>query len=273
MSCFSGGDGRLLSLLKKALTIAGSDPSGGAGVQADLKTFAVFKVYGISVLTAVTAQNTRGVQGVFPLSAEFVARQLDSILKDMGADAAKTGMLARAEIVEVIAYKLGEYRIPHLVVDPVFTAKGGEILLEEGARKVLSSKLLPLAELVTPNLEEAAVLSGLEVKTLEQMKQAASVIRESGVEYVLITGGHLNGEPVDLLYDGEQFLEFESERVASREAHGTGCTLSAAITAGLALGMEVEEAVRAAKRYLAQVIAHPLQIGGGYRVLDHFIGL
>lgn len=257
--------------MRRALTIAGSDPSGGAGIQADLKTFAAFGVYGLSVLTSVTAQNTTGVQGVFELSAEFVALQLESVLKDMGADAVKTGMLANEEIMEVAAEKVEKYRLSNLVVDPVMAAKGGEPLLREGAKEFLKSRLLPLATLVTPNLDEAMTLSGMKIENVEQMKQAASIIHWWGVEYVLITGGHLNGEPIDLLYDGEEFLEFESERMEAGQVHGTGCTLSAAITAGLALGMEVEEAVRPAKRYVNNAIRHCLSIGRGYGLLDHFV--
>ncbi len=217
--------------MKKALTIAGSDPSGGAGIEADLKTFSAFGVYGMSVITAVTAQNSVGVQRVFDLAPEAVEAQLDSVLGDMGAVAAKTGMLWDRKTIAVVRRKIEEYKVRNLVVDPTMIASSGDPLVMAEDRDCLR-ELLPLATLVTPNLEEAEFLSGLQVKALGDMKKAAEAVHKLGANQVLIKGGHLEGDPVDMLYNGRVFIQFEGKRV-NVEAHGTGCAFSAAIAAVL----------------------------------------
>ncbi|HID95164.1 MAG TPA: bifunctional hydroxymethylpyrimidine kinase/phosphomethylpyrimidine kinase [Candidatus Latescibacteria bacterium] len=254
--------------LKRALTIAGSDPCSGAGIQADLRTFWTLGVYGASVITSVTAQNTIGVKGVYGLPGRFVALQIDSVLSDTGADAVKTGMLLTPEIVEVVSQKIREYRVKTLVVDPVILAHSGYRLLQEEAIGVLKGQLIPLARLVTPNLYEAKTLTGLErVDDTARMKQAARVMKEMGAEFVLIKGGHLEGEAIDLLYDGSDFREFRSERLNVGRTHGTGCVLSAAITAWLAKGLEVNEAVERAKQHVTRAIGSALSPGRGSKIL------
>lgn len=255
-----------------ALTIAGSDSGGGAGIQADLRTFSAFGVYGTSVVTAVTAQNTLGVQEIYPLPSAFVARQIDSVLSDLRPQAVKTGMLANGEIVQMVVAKLRGYRIENLVVDPVMVAKGGKPLLTREARAMVKEELLRLALIVTPNLYEASVLSGVEVKDLDSMRKAARVIHELGASWVLIKGGHLEGDEVtDLLYDGQGFELFRSPRVKSTNTHGTGCTHSAAIAACLAKGFGVREAVSRAKSYVTRAIESSLSLGQGPSLLNHWV--
>lgn len=254
----------------RALTIAGSDSGGGAGVQADLKTFSAFGVYGMSAVTAVTVQNTLGVSGVLPVPPQVVAGQMDAVLSDIGAGAAKTGMLGSAPVIEAIAARLKAHRVEKLVVDPVMYAKSGHALLEPAATGALARRLLPLALVVTPNAPEAGRLSGVEVRDGASARRAASAIRAMGPRYVLVKGGHLDG-PVceDLLYDGRVFTVFRSPRVATRNTHGTGCTLSAAIAAGLACGLRPEKAVALAVEYVAGAIRHSLPLGGGHGPLNH----
>jgi hydroxymethylpyrimidine/phosphomethylpyrimidine kinase len=262
--------------MKKVLTIAGSDSGGGAGIQADLKTFAARGVYGTSALTAITAQNTVGVQGVFELPAAFVAQQIDSVMDDIGADAWKTGMLSNAEIIHAVAGRARHYRMERLVVDPVMVAKGGDPLLHEEARDALIGELLPLAYVVTPNHHEAGVLGGFEVRSLEDMRRAAVAIHGLGVRYVVVKGGHLPASvaAVDVLYDGRAFETFEAERVDTPNTHGTGCTFASAIAAELAKGLPVGDAVRQAKAYLTAAVraAVDLGIGHGHGPLNHFLG-
>ncbi|MCG0276963.1 MAG: bifunctional hydroxymethylpyrimidine kinase/phosphomethylpyrimidine kinase [Thermanaeromonas sp.] len=254
----------------KALTIAGSDSGGGAGLQADLKTFAALKVYGTSVVTSVTAQNTLGVQGSYDLPADFVARQLDSVLGDIGADAVKTGMLANAEIVSTVAAKLKEYGVTRLVVDPVMVAKSGHFLLTPEAREVLKKELFPLALVVTPNIDEAEALTGLSIQSEKDMVEAARQIREWGPKFVVVKGGHLAGEEaLDILFDGKEVLRFSSPRLTTSSIHGTGCTFAAAITAFLARGWEVPEAVEKAKEYVRQAMLAGRPVGAGYGCLHH----
>ena len=240
--------------MKRALTIAGSDSGGGAGIQADLKTFAALGVYGTSALTAVTAQNTLGVTGVQELSPDMVASQIDAVVSDIGADAVKTGMLANSGIIRVVAGKVNEHGLPNLVVDPVMVAKGGDPLLQEEAVDALRTLLVPLALVVTPNLPEASVLVGYRVATLEQARRAARDIVGMGSRSVVVKGGHLQGDAVDVFYDGNEFREFSSPRVDTTSTHGTGCTFASAIAAGLANGMGVEEAVGQAKAYVTEAI-------------------
>jgi hydroxymethylpyrimidine/phosphomethylpyrimidine kinase len=257
--------------IPRALTIAGSDSGGGAGIQADLKTFSAFRVYGASVVTAVTAQNSVGVHGVVNLAPEFVARQLDAVLGDIGADAAKTGMLSTAPIVRAVAERLAAHRVTRLVVDPVMIAKSGDPLLQPDARRALIEAVLPLALVVTPNLHEAAALADQPVATLEEMEEAARRIHALGPAWVLVKGGHLKGDPEDLLFDGHTLLRFTAERVPTPHTHGTGCTYSAAITAGLARGAGVPEAVAEAKRYVTAAIRAGFPLGRGVGTLRHFV--
>ena len=254
----------------RALTIAGSDPGGGAGVQADLKTFSAFKVYGMSAVTAVTVQNTLGVRGVMAVPPQVVSGQIDAVLEDIGAGAVKTGMLGSAAAIQAIASRLKAHRVKNLVVDPVMYAKSGHALLEPAAAGALIKHLLPLALLVTPNAPEAERLSGLKVRDLAGAKKAARAIRALGPAFVLVKGGHLAG-PVcqDLLYDGKTFTVHSSPRVRTKNTHGTGCTLSAAIAAGLALGLPPREAVAGAVEYVAGAIRHAFGLGAGHGPLNH----
>jgi hydroxymethylpyrimidine/phosphomethylpyrimidine kinase len=255
----------------RALTIAGSDPGGGAGIQADLKTFTAFKVYGAYAITSITVQNTLGVSGAAHVPPQVVAAQMDAVLEDIGADAAKTGMLVCAPLIKMVAARLKEHRVKTLVVDPVIYAKGGRALLEPRAVGTLMKELFPLALIVTPNAPEAEKLSGIKVTGADSSRKAARAIRALGPAFVLIKGGHLDG-PVceDLLYDGREFLVFRSKRVATKNTHGTGCTLSAAIAAGLALGATPRQAVTQAVRYVSGAINNSFALGAGHGPLNHF---
>ena len=250
--------------MKRILTVAGSDSGGGAGIQADLKAITVLGGYGMSVITALTAQNTIGVQGVHAVPIEFISRQLDSVLSDIGADAAKTGMLATPEIVNVVANGIKKYNIQPLVVDPVMVAKSGDSLLNEDARHTIQTSLLPLATVVTPNLPEAEILCGCPVNSINEMREAARSIHDLGPRYIVIKGGHLKGRAVDLLFDGKEFQEFDAPRLNQRNTHGTGCTFSAALATNLAGGMPIAEAVRRAKIFITRAISMGLDIGAGH---------
>jgi len=249
--------------MKRILTIAGSDSGGGAGIQADLKAITVLGGYGMSVLTALTAQNTMGVRAVHEVPASFVEEQIDAVLSDIGADAIKTGMLANAEIIKVVVRKIKQYRMKKVVVDPVMVAKGGASLLRKEAEETLIRDLIPLALLVTPNLHEASVLTGLKIKSIEEMKRAARSIFEMGPRYVVVKGGHLKGEAIDLLFDGRNFVEIRAPRIETKNTHGTGCTFASAITTFIARGDSVPEAVRKAKTFITLAIQSGLAIGKG----------
>ncbi len=260
--------------VKKVLTIAGSDSGGGAGVQADLKTMTVHQVYGASVITAVTAQNTLGVQGLNIIPAESVASQLDSVLKDIEFSALKTGMLANSKIIEEVAQKIEEYSLENLVVDPVMVATSGDLLLEKDAVTTYKEKLFPLAKIITPNLQEARYLAGIKDKREVNPYKLGEELIKYGSDYVLIKGGHNNQErqakkAVDLLYDGIQFLEFEAEYIQTTNTHGTGCTLSAAIASNLARGNKVEKAVKKAKEYITGAIKNYFIVGQGNSPVNH----
>jgi len=259
--------------MKRALTIAGSDSGGGAGIQADLKTFAALGVFGMSAITALTAQNTLGVQGVFEIPPEFVAAQIDSVVVDIGVDAVKTGMLANEEIVATVAAKIAEHRLSPVVVDPVMIAKGGDPLLKESAREALIRRLLPLAAVVTPNLPEAEVLCGFAISSLDDMRRAAREILALGPRSVVVKGGHFLDleESRDVFYDGDAFEELPAARVATRNSHGSGCTFASAIAAELALGRSVRQAVRAAKRYITAILraSADLRLGHGHGPMNH----
>jgi hydroxymethylpyrimidine/phosphomethylpyrimidine kinase len=253
-----------VSAVKTALTIAGSDPSGGAGIQADLKTFSRLRVYGMAVITALTAQNTAGVTGTLEVPPEFVAQQLGAVLGDIHVDAAKTGMLLTAGVVEVVACKVREHEIRNLVIDPVMTSTSGAPLLNRDALGIFCRKLLPLALVVTPNIGEAEMFTGRSISSIEDMEEAALQVHSMGARSVLIKGGHLNGDDAtDILFDGTEFSHFPSPRIRSRDTHGTGCVLSAAITAHLAAGKSLEEAVQAGKDFVSAAIRNGLRLGKG----------
>lgn len=259
-----------------ALTIAGSDSGGGAGIQADLKTFAAAGVYGTSAITAITAQNTTGVTAWEPVSTELVIAQIEAIAGDLPPDAVKTGMLATAAIVEAVAAAIEALELPQLVVDPVMIAKSGDRLLREDAISAIKAHLLKLAEVVTPNIPEAEMLSGVSIGSEHDMVVAAQRIRELGPRVVIIKGGHLDpavagGTVVDVVLFGDgQFFKVQGPRLETRHTHGTGCTFASAIAAQLALGREIEEAVRWSREYLEGAIRHAPQLGAGHGPLNHF---
>ncbi|MEM2291458.1 MAG: bifunctional hydroxymethylpyrimidine kinase/phosphomethylpyrimidine kinase [Candidatus Korarchaeum sp.] len=250
-----------------ALTIAGSDSGGGAGIQADLKTFAALGVHGTVAITSITAQNTREVTAVQDVSVDVIRAQIEAVVSDIGVDAAKTGMLHTSEIIRAVAEEVRRHRFP-LVVDPVMIAKSGAPLLKEEAVKSLIEELLPLAEVVTPNAREAEVLSGISVRNLDDARRAAKLIAEHGPRAVIVKGGHLEGgESIDVLYDGD-FTELKAERVGSRNTHGTGCSFSAAIAAELAKGRSIREAFRTAKLLVTEAIRYGLPVGKGHGPLN-----
>ncbi len=257
----------------KALTIAGSDSGGGAGIQADLKTFQTFNVFGMSAITSVTSQNTTGVRSIHNVHPDIVGDQIDMIMTDMGTDAGKTGMVSTKDIIEIVAEKIEKYRIEKLVVDPVMVAKSGTRLLQQDAEKALIEKLLPTALLVTPNVFEAEILSGTTIRGIEDAEKAAGIIQGKGVRLVLLKGGHLPGEKaIDILFDGEKYSYYESERIDTQNTHGTGCTFSSAITAGLSKGLNVHNAIKVAKDFITRAIRNaPDNIGKGRGPLYHNI--
>ena len=257
--------------IPRALTIAGSDSGGGAGIQADLKTFAALGVYGTSALTAITAQNTLGVTDVLELPTTLIESQIDAIVSDIGTDAVKTGMLSSSDIIEAVADKLSEHGLTTLVVDPVMVAKGGDRLLREDAVEALRTVLVPLASVVTPNIPEAEVLTGLEISSIGDLKTAARLlVDEIGAGNAVVKGGHLDGPATDVLYDGSDFVTFTSERIDTPNTHGTGCTFASAVSAGLAKGLDVPDAVRQAKDYVTVAIRTNFPMGGGHGPLNHF---
>jgi hydroxymethylpyrimidine/phosphomethylpyrimidine kinase len=256
-----------------ALTIAGSDSSGGAGIQADLKTFAALGVYGLSVITAVTAQNTCEVSAIREMDEEIVTAQLQAIFTDIPVQGVKIGMLVSGQIIQVVANLLHIHGASNIVVDPVMIAKSGRLLLQPEALAILTEKLFPLATVVTPNLEEAAALTGIPVHDLAGMKAAAVAIKAMGPRYVVIKGGHLPGAACDLLYDGQDFWEFVEQRIPNSHTHGTGCTFSSAIAASLAKGMAMPNAVGAAKKYVSMAISHGFPLGKGIGPTHHFFDM
>jgi hydroxymethylpyrimidine/phosphomethylpyrimidine kinase len=259
------------SLVRAALAIAGSDSGGGAGIQADLKTFAAHGVYGTSAITAITAQNTVGVTTVSALAADLVTAQIEAVASDIPIQATKIGMLATAAIVEAVAAAIRELDLPRVVLDPVMLAKSGDLLLDEAAVEGLRLELLPCALVVTPNLPEAAVLCGHAVESPQQVREAARRIHDLGARAVVIKGGHGTGDRiVDLLFDGEEYVEFPTTRIETRNTHGTGCTFASAIAARLALGHDLPDAVGRAQSYVVGAIRHGLAIGRGHGPLDHF---
>ncbi|PZE21017.1 bifunctional hydroxymethylpyrimidine kinase/phosphomethylpyrimidine kinase [Paenibacillus xerothermodurans] len=255
----------------KALTIAGSDSGGGAGIQADLKTFQMLDVFGMSAITAVTAQNTLGVSGIYDIPVEGIARQIEAVVEDIGVDALKTGMLSQPEVIDLVADLIGKHKLGKLVVDPVMVAKGGATLLAASAQSALRDRLLPLAALVTPNIPEAEVITGMRITTLEDMKEAAvRIVQQYGAGAAVVKGGHSADAPTDVLFDGEQYHLLTAERYQTRHTHGTGCTFSAAVTAELAKGCTLLAAVQTAKRFITLAIRHELGIGGGHGPTNHW---
>ena len=257
----------------RVLTIAGSDSGGGAGIQADLKTITALGGFGMSVITALTAQNTLGVHGIHDVPTEFVEAQFDAVAGDIGIDAAKTGMLASSDVIRTIAGRIRRCRIEKLVVDPVMVAKGGARLIREEAKKTLIAELIPLAFVLTPNIPEAEVLAGIPIKAIGDMKEAARIIHRMGARHVVVKGGHLSGDAVDLLYDGCEFREFASPRIATADTHGTGCTYSAAIATALAFGKDVGAAVAQAKRYITEAVRYAWRLGSGHGPTNHLAPL
>jgi hydroxymethylpyrimidine/phosphomethylpyrimidine kinase len=262
--------------MKKVLTIAGSDSGGGAGIQADLKSFAARGVFGMCAVTALTAQNTVGVQGLVEIEPHFVSQQIDSVMMDMGADAWKTGMLANAEIIRVVVESAKEYNVKKIIVDPVMVARGGEPLLHPDAVSTYISELFPLALIVTPNCEEAAILAKIKISDTEDMKTAAKIIKKMGPENVIIKGGHFEKEnsATDILYDGHKFTEFGTPQINTENTHGTGCTFASALAAEIAKGSLIEEAIRVTKAYVTAAIirADSLSVGVGRGPIDHSQG-
>lgn len=253
--------------MKTALTIGGSDPTGGAGIQADLKTFKSFGVYGLSIPTALTAQNTNGVTGIYDLPSGFFSNQLDTLLKDIKPDALKTGMLSSSEIIKIIAEKIKQYSLKNLVVDPVTVSSTGVPLVNDKALEFMKDYLFPLAKVITPNIYEASLFTGINIQDEEDMKKAAIKLKVFGPETVIITGGHLERQTIDLLlYEGE-FLSLQREKIEG-QYHGTGCVFSSAITACLALGYDVRETSVKANEFVWKAIRSAFSIGKGMKILN-----
>lgn len=255
--------------MNKVLTIAGSDCSGGAGIQADMKTMAAHKVYGMSVITSLTAQNTTGVYGVLDIDPEFVAKQIDCVFQDIVPEAVKIGMVSNSKIIEVIVDKLKEYKAKNIVVDPVMISTSGSKLLSDEAIDMLKNKLIKIATIITPNIPEAEVLSGITIKTQEDMLDAAKKISKMLDGAVLIKGGHLVNDAIDLLYRDGEYRWFTSERINNNNTHGTGCTLSSAIASNLSKGYSLEDSIEKAKEYLTGALRDGLDLGKGSGPLNH----
>ncbi|HDQ04614.1 MAG TPA: bifunctional hydroxymethylpyrimidine kinase/phosphomethylpyrimidine kinase [Deltaproteobacteria bacterium] len=258
----------------KVLCIGGSDSGGGAGIQADLKAVHACGCYGMSVITALTAQNSIGVQGIFPVTAVFVRKQLSSVLEDIGADAVKTGMIWKLGVVGVVAEKIKEYKIKKLVVDPVMVAKGGSVLMEDSTTQALVKKLLPLALVVTPNIPEAEILAKMRIKSVRDMKMAAKVIFSLGLKNVVIKGGHLEKSKktgsVDILYNGKEYHELHADWINTKNTHGTGCTFASVLAAGLGQGKDVLNAAQFAKIMVTKAIKNSVSLGKGHGTVNMF---
>ena len=255
----------------KAMTIAGSDSGGGAGAQADLKTFGAMGVFGTSAITTVTAQNTIGVQSVFEMPTEMIGAQIDAIVSDIGADAVKTGMLSSSDIIGTVAERLAFHELTAAVIDPVMVASTGAPLLREEAVATMRDTLLPMALIVTPNTREARILTGMDVNTVEDARAAARIlVNELGARNAIVKGGHVEGDATDVLYDGAAYTTFTAKRIETTNTHGTGCTLGSAIAAGLAKGLELPVAVGQAKEYVTEAIRTSFPVGAGHGPLNHF---
>ena len=256
--------------IPSAMTIAGSDSGGGAGIQADLKTFSALGVFGTSCITAITAQNTVGVRGIHEIPEELIADQITCVLEDIGADAVKTGMLSSIGIVETVSTELSKHDVANLVVDPVMIAKSGDALLKSEAVQAVRDLMLPLATVVTPNIPEAEVLTELNINSIEDMKAAAKALVGMGCDAAVVKGGHMMGPASDLLYDGSEYHVFSVERIDTVNTHGTGCTFASAIASGLAKGLTLYESVSDAKQFITDSIKSSFVIGSGHGPLNHF---
>ena len=259
------------SRVARAMTIAGSDSGGGAGIQADLKTFGALGVFGTCAITTITAQNTLGVDAVLETPTSLIEAQIDAIMADIGTDAVKTGMLSSSEIIQTVSERLRFHGLTTAVIDPVMVASTGAPLLREDAVDAMRSVLLPMATVVTPNSREAHVLTEMEVSTVDDLRAAARIlVDELGAKNAVVKGGHLDGPATDVLYDGAEFITFTTERIDTPNTHGTGCTLASAIAAGLAKGLTVPAAVQQAKDYVTESIRQSFQVGRGHGPLNHF---
>ncbi len=259
--------------MKKVLTIAGSDCSGGAGIQADLKTFSAHGVFGMSVIVSVVAENTSRVIAIQDISPDMIIKQIEAVFEDIGTDAIKIGMLSGPSCMKAVTGKLHEYKPGNVVIDPVMVAKNGCPLMDPDAVDTLIKDIIPLADVLTPNLPEAEKITGLSISSTADMEKAAVVIFQMGSRNVLIKGGHSSGDALDVLYDGSHFYHFSAKRIPTKNTHGTGCTYSSAIAANLALGMELPDAVEKAKHYVTTAIEHSLDIGKGCGPTHHFYEL
>lgn len=255
---------------KNCLSIAGSDCSGGAGIQADIKTFSALGCFGMSVIVSVVAENTSRVISIQNVTSEVIQDQIDAVFEDIEVDAVKVGMLSGIETMNAVAAKLREYNPKILVVDPVMIAKGGCALMQPDAMETLKKEIIPLSFLLTPNVPEAEAITKMKIETISDMKKAAKVIQAMGADNVLIKGGHLSGDAVDILFDGDNYEAFTNERINTKNTHGTGCTLSSAITANLANGLILPTAVEQAKNYVTMAIKYSLNIGKGHGPTNHF---
>lgn len=260
-------------MIKKVLTIAGSDCSGGAGIQADLKTFSAHGVFGMSVIVSVVAENTSRVIDIQDITPEMIEKQIDAVFEDIGVDAVKVGMLSTPECMRAVAGKLRQYKPEHVVIDPVMYAKNGCPLMDPSAVDALIETILPLADVLTPNIPEAERITGVEIRSVTDMEAAARKIHDMGSKTVVVKGGHAIGNALDVLFDGKQMYHFETQRIATKNTHGTGCTFSSAIASQLALGMDICKAVEKAKAYVTTAITHSLAIGKGCGPTHHFYEL
>lgn len=259
--------------MKNLLTIAGSDCSGGAGIQADLKTFAAHGTFGMSVIVSVVAENTARVIDIQDVTPDMIKKQMDAVFEDIFPDAVKIGMLSTPECMQTVAEKLTEYKPKNVVIDPVMYAKNGCALMQPYAIDTLIKTIIPMADVLTPNIPEAEKIAGMEIKTVADMEAAAKKICAMGCKGIVVKGGHHIGNAVDVLFDGKEFYHFETERINTKNTHGTGCTFSSAIAANLANGLSVAEAVKNAKSYVTEAIEHSLAIGKGCGPTHHFVDL
>ena len=259
--------------MRKALTIAGSDPSGGAGVQADLKTMSALGVYGMSVIVSVVAENTARVISVEDISPRVISDQIDAVFEDIFPNAVKVGMLSSEEVMRTVAAKLAEYRPQHIVIDPVMYAKNGAPLMQEDAIDALISLIVPVATVLTPNIPEAEKITGMKISTIDDMKKAGEKIVSMGAKAALVKGGHYIGDASDVLFDGSDFHIYTTKRINTKNTHGTGCTLSSAIASNLALGYPLPESIKRAKDYVTGAIEHALDLGKGNGPTNHFYAL
>lgn len=259
--------------MKKVLTIAGSDCSGGAGIQADLKTFSAHGVFGMSVIVSVVAENTSRVIDIQDISPDMIKKQIDAVFEDIDVDAVKIGMLSEPCCMLAVVEKMNEYKPKNIVVDPVMYAKNGCPLMNPNAIDLLIEKVIPISDIITPNIPEAEKISSIEIRNIEDMKKASKIIYNMGPKNVLIKGGHSVGDAIDILFDGQNFYEFKTERINTKNTHGTGCTFSSAIASNLAVGKNMNEAVKNSKDYITMAIKHSLPIGKGYGPTNHFYQL